>query len=64
MNDKQNVEFDDLNKISKNDNKQQESNQPNGFIKFISNLPCLPSAEPKPDTPNIDKVWKSNAILF
>jgi hypothetical protein len=58
MSDNKKVEFDDLNKISKDENNKQQttSNQPNGLIKFISRLPCLPSAEPKPDTPNIDKV--------
>jgi hypothetical protein len=56
MSDKQNVEFDDLNKIPQGEHKKPTSNQQNGLIKFISNLPCLPSAEAKPDTPNIDKV--------
>lgn len=50
--------FDDISK-SPNQNNQERERQRNGLqsvIRVFSALPCFPSYEPPPATPNIDQV--------
>lgn len=58
--------FDDItidnNKNNNNEDQQSgkkkdsQGNGLQGVIRVLSILPCFPKYEPKPDTPNIDKV--------
>ena len=61
MSDEPAVEFDNIGKSQRTERRENENN---GLVKFISNLPCLPGAQPKPDTPNIDKVNSSLCHLL
>ena len=56
MQSQKNNEFDDISKSNNNDNGVSSGRGLQALIRAISCLPCFPSSEPKPDTPNLNQV--------